>query len=171
MFLPTSHSDASELSDTRASRSHDMGTRPVALDDFQAAVWVQAYDAAWLGKNWDALEHLVTPDVTFVSTDFVHAIAGRRAVLNHLRSTMARTHVHEYNATDLKGYTSGPFGVITYRWQLDWTVDRERRSGTGCDVLALHPNALGRWQLAWRVQMIRQRPGMDLARGWPSDWQ
>jgi hypothetical protein len=47
--------------------------------------------------------------------------------------------VHEYNATDLKGYSSGSVGIITYRWQLDRTVDRERHSGSGRDILVLEP--------------------------------
>jgi len=126
-----------------------------ALDDMKAALWVQAYDAAWLGQNWENLERLLTPDITFVSNDFLRAIVGRTAVLKHLRSTMAQTQVHEYNATDLKGYTSGSISVITYRWQLDRTSDGERRSGSGRDILVLQPALDAQWQLVWRGQTVR----------------
>ena len=143
--------------------------QPISLDDSQAALWLQAYDAAWLSQKWQILEELFAHDVTLVSTDFVRAIVGRSAVLEHLRATMARTHIHEYDASDLKGYTSGSVGVITYRWQLDRTVDGERRSGYGRDILVLEP-ARDHWQLAWRGQMVRHRPGAEFGHAWRSDW-
>jgi len=146
-----------------------MHLRPHFLDDPRAAVWVQAFNDAWLSQKWNILEMLLACDITLVSTEFVHAIVGRTAVLDHLGAAMARARIHEYSATDLKGYTSGAVGIITHRWQLDWTVDGERRSRSGRDILVLEPVA-GEWQLAWRGQMVRRRPGADLAYGWRGDW-
>ena len=162
MLLSKSRFDASGISDTRSSRSAQMQLKSNSLDDLQAAVWVQAYDSAWLGRKWHTLEKLFAPDITLVSTDLLQPIVGREAVLNHLCVTMARMHVHEYNATDLRGYASGSVGIITYRWQLDWTVDGERRSGSGRDILILQP-AAGAWRLAWRSQMVRHRPQVNFA--------
>jgi hypothetical protein len=125
---------------------------PGVLDDFAAAVWVQAYDAAWLGQHWRALEQCFAPDVALMLADFAGAITGRAAVLAHIREMMAGTVVHEYNATDLKGHASGATGVITYRWQLDWTVGRERRATAGRDVLVLRA-VRESWQLVWRAQV------------------
>jgi hypothetical protein len=148
------------------------GTAPtetdLALDDSKAAAWVQAYDAAWLGRRWSALEKIFAADVTLVSTDFAQAIVGRETALNHVRNLMARTHVHEYTTAALKGYTSGAVGIITYCWQLDWTVDRERRSGAGRDILVLQPAATG-WELTWRGRTVRQRPGAIGNSAWPSE--
>jgi hypothetical protein len=123
------------------------------LDDLAAAVWVQAYDAAWLGRDWSALERRLAPDVALALSGFSATIIGRTEVLAHLRAVMRTMHVHEYNATDLNGHASGAAGVITYRWQLDCTVDRERRASSGRDILVLR-SAGAEWQLVWRAQAL-----------------
>lgn len=165
MLLVNSHFE--ETGATHESRP--MHVRPHSLDDLQAAVWVQAFNDAWLSRKWPILEKLLAGDVTLVSTEMTQAIVGRTDALDYLRAAMARARIHEFNATDLKGYTSGSVGIITHRWQLDWTVDGERRSRSGRDILVLEP-AAGEWQLAWRGQMVRRRPGADLAYGWRGDW-
>jgi ketosteroid isomerase-like protein len=124
------------------------------LDDLAAAVWVQAYDAAWLGQDWGTLEKYFAPDVTMMLRGFSTAIVGRAAVLANVRALMTGVQVHEYNATDLTGHSSGVIGVITYRWQLDWTVDHTRRANSGRDILVLRGMREG-WQLVWRAQIAR----------------
>jgi ketosteroid isomerase-like protein len=122
------------------------------LDDLAAAVWVQAYDAAWLGRDWAALEQYLAPEVTLLTPRFAAATCGRAAVMAHMRALMCGVQVHEYNATDLTGHASGPVGVITYRWQLDWSLDGQRQALTGRDILVLRGTPAG-WQLVWRVQV------------------
>jgi ketosteroid isomerase-like protein len=134
------------------SEAHATQADLLILDDLAAAVWVQAYDRAWLGRDWRALERMITPDVVVMGPGFTAATRGRAAALSHFRATMSRANVHEYNATDLQGHTVGRVGVITYRWQLDWTVARERFGVFGRDILMLRPTAAG-WQLAWRAQV------------------
>lgn len=124
----------------------------LGLDDLAAAVWVQAFDAAWLSQDWQALGRYFAQDVLVMETGFSTPVTGRPAVLEYFRSMMNGTQVHEYNATDLKGHSSGETGVIYYRWQLDWTVDNERRAQTGRDVLVLRSLPEG-WQLVWRAQI------------------
>ena len=75
-----------------------------------------------------------------------------RLVLAHLRAAMCGAAVHEYNATDLRGHASGATGVISYRWQLDWTVEGERRASSARDILVLRAELPG-WQLVWRAQV------------------
>jgi len=132
----------------------DAGARgvTVALDELAAAVWVQGYDAAWLGQDWGHLEHCLDPDVEFVSHGFVSAAVGRAAVLRGFRELMQAMQVHEYNATDITAHSSGPVGVITYRWQLESTVAGERRAVSGRDLLVLRA-ADGTWSLVWRAQL------------------
>jgi hypothetical protein len=142
----------------------------LVLEDATAAAWVDAFDAAWLASHWTELETLLERDVTLASTDFSRSIVGRHAALRHLRAQRARTQIHEHAVADLRGYTSGRIGVITYRWQRDWTVDRERRSGAGRDILVLQPSLDG-WRLAWRGQTVRQRPGSLGVSSWPSHWE
>ncbi len=122
------------------------------LDDLAAAVWVQAYDAAWLGKDWATLERFFAPDAAVALQDFSATVTGRGPILDHLRAMFSGAQVHEYNATDLKGHSSGTVGVINYRWQLDWTVDGERRAISGRDILVLHSMPEG-WLLVWRAQI------------------
>lgn len=122
------------------------------LDDLAAAIWVQAYDAAWLGRDWGALERYFARDVVVMLAGFSVTITGRAAVLAHLRAMMCGAEVHEYNATDLRGHSVREIGVITYRWQLDCTVDHHRRATSGRDILVLRRAHEG-WQLVWRVQM------------------
>jgi|GEM_PF-6513151 len=137
--------------DTGAAEVHPRH-EPEVLDDLAAAVWVQAYDAAWLGQHWRALEQCFAPDVAMMLAGPTNAITGRAAVLAHIREVMAGTVVHEYNATDLKGHASGATGVITYRWQLDWTIGGERRATAGRDILVLRA-VQESWQLVWRAQV------------------
>jgi hypothetical protein len=157
-----------EESPLRHSGSPAPDEETLSLDDFRASTWVQAYDSAWLGSRWTTLEQMLERDVTLMSTDFARSIRGRDAVLQHLRAMRVRTEIHEHTITALKGYTSGSVGIITYRWQLDWTVDRERRSGAGRDILVLQPSVKG-WRLSWRGQTVRQRPGSLRDSNWPSD--
>lgn len=124
---------------------------PRALDDLAAAIWVQAYDAAWLGQNWTALEKCFAPDVAMLLGGSANAVTGRAAVVAYIRKKMTGAVVHEYNATDLTGHASGATGVITYRWQLDWTVGSERRATSGRDILVLRAVHQG-WQLLWRAE-------------------
>ncbi len=128
------------------------GLRRNGLDDLAAAVWVQAFDAAWLGQDWSTLERYFAPEVAVLLADFTTTVAGRAAVLNHFRAMMSAAQVHEYNATDLTGYSSGDTGFVCYRWQLDWTVDGKRRPSSGRDILVLRSMEEG-WQLAWRAQV------------------
>ena len=121
------------------------------LNDLTAAMWVQAYDAAWLGQNWELLETRLAVDVEFETKHFMTALIGRPAVIAQLRDAMKYTRIHEYNATDLKGHSSGPVGIITYRWQLDCTIGQERTETTGRDVLVLRAE-IAQWQLVWRAQ-------------------
>lgn len=122
------------------------------LDDLGAAVWVQAYDAAWLSQDWLVLPQHLAPDVVWVEPGFAEEVRGRAAVVARTCELMRRARVHEYNTTDIKGHSSAGVGVITYRWQLDWTVEDERRASTGRDVLVLSAGVID-WQLAWRGQI------------------
>ena len=121
------------------------------LDDLAAALWVQDYDAAWLGQDWERLQQRLAPDVQFVASDFSTTVVGRSAVLANIQEVMRDATIHEYNATDLTGYDSGPVGVIRYRWQLDCTIQHERRQTMGHDVLVLRA-AKDYWELTWRAQ-------------------
>jgi Domain of unknown function (DUF4440) len=98
------------------------------------------------------LERYLAPDIALMSPAFTTAVVGRDAVLAHLRAMMSGVRIHEYNATDIKGHSSGTVGAITYRWQLDWTVDRERRPLSSRDILVLRA-ASESGQLMWRVQV------------------
>jgi len=121
------------------------------LDDISAAGWVQAFDAAWLGRDWKRIEHYLGPDVEFVPQGGSDVIVGRDAVLAYLRQGLDGAVVHEYNATDLHGRVVRSIGIVTYRWQLDRTTDGVRATDEGRDMLALR--AVGAdWQLAWRIQ-------------------
>jgi hypothetical protein len=121
------------------------------LDDLAAARWVQAYDSAWLDKDWVSLEAVLALDVTFVTPAAPEPMVGRVRVLESIRGAMRNVAIHEYNATDLQGYDCTGLGVITYRWQLDCTTGRERSQSTGRDVLVLRASD-DRWLLAWRGQ-------------------
>jgi Domain of unknown function (DUF4440) len=132
------------------------------LDDLEAADWVQAYNAAWLNRDWTYLESCLALDVEFRSRNSA-TVVGRTAVLAELRELMDRTWVHEYNATDLAGRSVGALGVIRYRWQSDWTCGGEHHSSNGRDVLVLRI-ANHRWQLRARIRRdLDERRGQDAA--------
>ena len=122
------------------------------LDDLAAARWIQSYDAAWLGRDWSRLERLLAADVALLAAAPGASIAGRRAVLEHMRSRLSGVEVHEYNTTDLTGRAAGDLGIISYRWQLEWTIGHRRQQLSGRDVLVLRAAAAG-WQLLRRLPL------------------
>lgn len=128
------------------------GFVPGLLDDLSAAVWLQGYDAAWLGCDWPALERRLAADVALLSPGLKVRLAGRRAVLTHLRARMRGAQVHEYSATDLRGRSAGAIGIISYGWQLDCTVGHQRRRISGRDLLVLRATP-GGWQLLRRLPL------------------
>jgi uncharacterized protein DUF4440 len=162
MVVPMAHCEfcGSQRVQRPNSRSPDVhaAREPGVLDDFAAAIWVQAYDAAWLGQNWMALEKCFAADAAMI-TGSANPVTGREAVVAYIRKMMTGAVVHEYNATDLKGHASGATGVITYRWQLDWTVGGQRRATSGRDILVLR-SVRESWQLVWRAQ-VRSRSIRD----------
>jgi ketosteroid isomerase-like protein len=135
-------------------RNGDANAQPVAgvLDDLAAARWIQSYDAAWLGRDWSRLERYLAADVALLTAAPAVSIAGRRAVLEHLRSRLWGVEVHEYNTTDLRGRAAGDIGIISYRWQLEWTIGHRRQQLAGRDVLVLRATAAG-WQLLRRLPL------------------
>lgn len=144
------HGDTARELCALAARIAPAATAAHRLDDLAAAVWLQAYDAAWLGSDWPQLERRLAPDVALLSPDRRVWVAGRRAVLVHLRALLRGAQVHEYNATGLRGRSSGNIGIISHRWQIDWTRAHKRGQSTGHDVLVLRA-APGGWQLLRRL--------------------
>jgi ketosteroid isomerase-like protein len=140
--------------DRRQTNARAGATAVGVLDDLAAAVWVQAYDAAWLSQDWTTLERYLAPDVVLILAGVSAAVAGRAGVVGHIRARMREAHVHEYNATDLTGHTAGTIGIITHRWQLDWTVSHKRCEASGRDILVLRRVREG-WQLVWRAEAPR----------------
>ncbi len=130
-------------------RGHSGGP---ALDEFKAAAWVQAYDAAWLGQDWARLARYLAPDVHFVPYGSTKILVGPEAMITHLREFLMRAEVHEYNATDVRARVSHGVGFVNYRWQLDWTGAGRRRAAEGWDALALRL-VDDRWQMIWRLPL------------------
>lgn len=121
-----------------------------SMDDLTAAAWVQAYDAAWLGRDWARLAHYLATDVHFVPTASDRVLIGRKATIDHLRKFLAQSEVHEYNATDLRARSARGIGFVSYRWQLDWTDSGQRRVADGRDLLSLRWDE-GGWRMLWRL--------------------
>ena len=121
------------------------------LDHLAAARWVQAYDAAWLGQDWDTLASYLAPGVEFVVPGLFDVMTGRAAILESLRQALAGMEIHEYNRTDMTGHERDSCGIITYRWRLDYSIGRQRTQTTGRDVLVLSATD-DRWLLVWRGQ-------------------
>ena len=143
------------LSHGRPQRQAGVGRRnsaASAMDEFAAASWVQAYDAAWLGEDWDRLARYLAADVHFVPHGAKRVIAGREAVIEHLREFLKRAEVHEYNATDLRLRAARGVAYVSYRWQLDWTCDGRRHVAQGRDLISLR-FADGDWRLIRRHQL------------------
>ena len=120
-------------------------------DDLAAAAWVQAFDSAWLGRDWRRLEGLLVPDVELLLQDSGTMLLGRPAVIAFMRDLIERVEVHEYSATGLRRRRCRAVSLVSYRWQLDWTANHRRRTTEGRDMLALR-ELDGRLQLAWRIQ-------------------
>jgi len=121
------------------------------LDDLAAARWVQTYDAAWLGRDWDGLAGLLAPNVEFVVPGLGYAQIGRADILESLREALGCMVIHEYNTSEPTGCDRGSLGIITYRWFLDSSVGSRRSQSAGRDVLVLKAME-DRWQLVWRGQ-------------------
>jgi hypothetical protein len=122
------------------------------LDELGAAAWVQAYDAAWLDRDWNRLETMLAPDVESVTAGHSETLVGRPAVIANLRESLADATVHEYSATDVHVRGTGAIRVLSYRWLRDETVGDERVTREGRDLLALRAGHDG-WQLVRRIEL------------------
>ncbi|HLY53765.1 MAG TPA: nuclear transport factor 2 family protein [Steroidobacteraceae bacterium] len=120
------------------------------LDELAAAHWVRRYEAAWLAHDWAELERHLAADVILLSPGMRVSVAGREAALAHMRAMLRAAQVHEYNTTDLRGRSAGGVGIVSYHWELDWTVRSRRRQLRGQDVLLLRAAPAG-WQLLRRL--------------------
>ena len=123
-----------------------------AIDDFAAAGWVQAYDAAWLDQDWARLAGYLAADVNFVPHGSKQLLVGRKAVIEHLREFLKHAEVHQYNATDLHARAARGVAFVSYRWELDWTAHGRRQVTQGRDLISLRFLG-GRWQMIWRLQL------------------
>lgn len=136
--------------------SYDIDPSPAGfpvLDDWAAARWLHAYEAAWIGEDWTRVERCLAPDVRFLPWGETVALMGREAVVANMRQRAKQLRMHEYNATDVAGSSSGPVGVIDYRWQLDCTQGLQPIATTGRDVLVLRA-AADDWELVWCAQLL-----------------
>jgi hypothetical protein len=121
------------------------------LDNLAAARWVEAYNAAWVGRDWVSLASYLAPGVEFVVPALGDTLSGRPAIIATLRDSLANVVIHEYDTTNLAGHDHGSVGVITYDWQLDSSIGQQHIQSTGRDVLVLSATA-GQWLLVWRGQ-------------------
>jgi hypothetical protein len=85
--------------DSRAATQAPLGP---AIDELTAAAWLQAFDAAWLSRDWARLRRYIAADVEVLPLGSATLLIGRPAVLASLRRFLRRAVVHEYNATEVR---------------------------------------------------------------------
>jgi hypothetical protein len=124
------------------------------LDDWAAARWLQVCDAACIGEDWPRLERCLAQDVRLLPRDETAALVGRAAVVANMRKRAEQIRMHDYNAIEVTGSSSGPVGVIECRWQLECAEEPRDGAATGRDVLVLRAAEHG-WELVWCAQLPR----------------
>lgn len=118
----------------------------------QQEVWdaLQQINSAWLYGDHEALAELLHPEMVIVPPGFGEHITGRDACLAGYREFSRSAQVESYAESDANVDLFGDTAVVSYRYELIYTLADTRYQDAGQDVYVFVRND-GQWQAAWRA--------------------
>jgi uncharacterized protein (TIGR02246 family) len=118
----------------------------------QKGAWeaVRRINAAWLEGHPERLDELFHDRVVIVGADGTRYAAGKEAVVESYRGFSERAAVSDYRESDGEIDVFDTVAVVSYRYDIVYSVDGQSSQETGRDVLVLEKHD-GRWLAVWRM--------------------
>jgi hypothetical protein len=115
---------------------------------------VQRVNAAWRHRQVDALPPLFHERAVIVDGGHQRLAVGREACVESYRAFVASATVEEYTEGTAVVDEFGSCAIVTYPFEIRYTVEGRVYSEAGTDSLVLD-SSTGPWVVAWRQVVWR----------------
>jgi ketosteroid isomerase-like protein len=125
---------------------------PAFATDAQREVWdaLQRLNAAWLHGELDNLAEVLHERMVIVPPGFQDRIEGAVACAEGYQEFARTARVEAYEESQASVDVFGATAVVSYLYNLTYTLDGARYQDAGHDVYVfVHED--GRWQAVWRT--------------------
>jgi ketosteroid isomerase-like protein len=122
------------------------------MTEDQKDAWetVRRINAAWLEGHFERLDELFHDRVVIVGPDGTRYGEGKEAVVESYRDFGRRATVSEFRESDGKVDVYDTVAVVSYRFDIDYTIDGQSSREAGREVMVLEKHD-GRWLAVWRM--------------------
>ena len=126
------------------------------MTDDQKGAWefVRRINAAWLEGHPERLDELFHDRVVIVGPDGSRYAEGKEAVVESYRSFGQQATIADYRESDGKIDIYDAVAVVSYRYDIDYTIDGQSSREAGRDVIVLERHD-DRWLAVWRMVTAR----------------
>jgi uncharacterized protein (TIGR02246 family) len=120
--------------------------------DDQKAAWetVRRINTAWLEGHPERLPELFHDRVAIMGPDGTRYAEGKEAVVESYRGFAEQATVSEYRESDGRVDLYDAVAVVSYRYDIEYTINGQTSREGGRDVLVLEKQG-GRWLAVWRM--------------------
>ena len=105
---------------------------------------------AWVTSDVTDMRDFLDPDVVFVQPGFAGRAEGRDAAIASFREFVAGATLHAYAESDLSIDVRGHSAVVSYRFEIEYTLKRKRLRESGRDLFVFNRTGT-RWRAVWRL--------------------
>jgi uncharacterized protein (TIGR02246 family) len=116
----------------------------------EAWEFVRRINAAWLEGHPERLSELFHDRVVIVGPDGSRYAEGKEAVVESYRSFGEQATISDYRESDGKIDIYDTVAIVSYRYDIDYTIEGQSSRETGRDVIVLEKSD-GRWLAVWRM--------------------
>jgi Domain of unknown function (DUF4440) len=129
--------------------------------DAQREVWdaLQRINAAWLRGELENLGDVLHARMVIVPPGFQQRIEGAQACAQGYEQFARQATVESYSESDASVDVNGSTAVVSYRYELTYTMEGTHYRDTGLD-LYVFTHEDGRWQAVWRT-LVPAVPGAN----------
>ena len=122
------------------------------ITEDQKVAWeaVRQINLAWREGHVDRLTELFHDRVVIVGTDGSCYAEGKEAVVESYRGFARQATVVDYRESDGRVDVYEAVAVVSYRYDIDYTIGGQSSRETGRDIIVLEKHD-GRWLAVWRM--------------------
>jgi hypothetical protein len=111
---------------------------------------VRRINAAWLEGHFEGLDELFHDRVVVVGPDGTRYGESKEAAIGSYRDFSQRATVSDYRESDGRVDVYDAVAVVSYRYDIAYSIDGQSSQETGRDVMVLEKHD-GRWRAVWRM--------------------
>jgi hypothetical protein len=122
------------------------------MTEEQKTAWevVRRINAAWLEGHCERLDELFHDRVVVVGPGGARYGEGKAAVVESYRDFARRATISEFRESDGRVDLYESVAVVSYRFEIEYTIDGQTSRETGGEVMVLEKHD-GRWLVVWRM--------------------